>query len=270
MSGEEGVFQHFPLNARPMRQAVLERMNEALAAHDPLPEYLLAAIPGWGFKSISATLDGFDLVLEPPFFPLSEVVSWRVPWEDDNGYHHSFSRDDWPADLRDLITHEEVEIFNRYFNRSLRSIEGAFLDAALAGKEAIYARIGSPVERSVTRIPPDVWANFSVADWKTGRARVPHTDHVIYGACAVAVSVPGAVPGATGSMAHDQALALLVRENESRVSGGMPPLTIQETESWAAMEGLTREVARALRDRLPNHLKLAVGQKKRDLKPRPE
>lgn len=268
MSGDEGVFQHFPLNARPMRQAVLERMNEALEAHEPVPDYLMAALPGWECKSISATLEGLNLALEEREFEgFQETLSWCAPWEDERGNIRHFDWEEWPVRLRDVVTHDEAECFHRYLGRRWREIEDAFLDAALAGKEAIYARIGSPVERSVTRIPPDVWANFSVVDWKTGRAQVPYTDHVIYGACAVAVALPGA---GTGSMAHDQALALLIRENESRVSGGMPPLTIQETERWAATEGLTREMARALRDRLPNHLKLAVGQKKRDLKVRPE
>lgn len=267
ISGDEGVFQHYPLDARPILTAVLERMNEALEACEPLPRKLTEAFVDWNIVSLKATLSGFDLVFDS-FYPEAPItVSWFETIEDFNGnVVGCFDRDDWPYPLRDWITHEEVGAFNAHLSRRLRAIEGAFLDAALAGKEAIYARIGSPVERGVTRIPPDVWANFSVVDWKTGGAVVPETPHVIYGACAVAVA-PGLE---TGSKGHDQALALLTRENESRVSGGMPPLTIQETVEWAAREGLTREVARALRDQLPNHLKLSVGQKKRDLKARPD
>lgn len=252
---EADVFQHFPLSARPIRQAVLDRLTEALEPFKNLPHQFQNVGAGWEYHSMRPTLDGLDLAFTGFLPGLVETLHWTPVVEGYNGDLNPFDRDDWPSEIE--ITHDEVGMFNRKLSAIWSQIEGAFLDAALEGREAIYARIGSPVERSVTRIPPDVWANFQVVEWKTGRAQVTGTGHVVYGACSVALT-----PGADERHSSpEQALALLIRENEDRVSSGLPLLDIAETEAWAKREGYTREIARALRKQLPDSLKLARGQK---------
>lgn len=260
VDGDLDAFQHFPLSARPIRQAVIEARNEALEPFKAVPDRLNHVGNGWEFHSIKPSLMGFDVSFEgfmPGFFA---TLNWLPAVEDYQGNLYDFDHEHWPSDI--AVTHEEVGAWNRYLLRLWNAIEGAFLDAALDGREAIYARIGSPVERSVTRIPPDVWANFSVVDWKTGRAVVNGTDHVIYGACSVSVSRTDGGRSST----PEQALALLIRENEDRVGKGFAPLSIRETEAWARREGYTRDDARALRQQLPDALKLRRGQKIADIK----
>lgn len=259
-AGLDDAFQHFPASARSLRTAVLQRRNEVLEDSWKLWERLKIVGEGWEFLSIKATLSGFDLkfVDESKFFPELQTVSWVPFFEDDNWNRHYFGREHWPEEMR--VTEDEVQSFNRLLEPQWREVEDAFLDAALEGREVIYAREGSPVERRVTRIPPDVWANFEVVDWKTGRARVPHSEHLLYGVCSVAV---GAGKG-DGPASFEQALALLTLENEKRISSSMPPLTIADTEAWAHRNGYSREVARALRNQLPERLKLRPGEKKKD------
>jgi hypothetical protein len=255
------AFQNFPLAARPIHTAVLQRRNEAMAPFKAMPEHLKFIGSGWEFHSISASLTGLDVHFEEGFLGGSSTVHWDPALEDHNGRWVPFDYHQWPSEIE--VTSDEADQYNRKLSTIWRSIEGAFLDSALAGREAIYARIGSPVERSVTRIPADVWANFEVVNWKTGKAVVRETKDVLYGTCSVALS--GSDPSIPSS--NEQALALLIRENENRVASELPPLTIPETEAWARSEGLSREVARALREKLPESLKLKPGQKKGDASP---
>lgn len=257
---DSDVFQHFPLSARPIRQAVIEARAEALTPFKQLPARLHHVGAGWEFHSMTPSLDGLDLYFEGPFPGVGETLRWTPYVEGERGEGYPFDREHWPSEIE--VAYDEVWTFNRHLKTIWNIVESAFLDAALEGREAIYARIGSPVERSVTRIPPDVWANFCVVDWKTGRAVVSGTNHVIYGACSVSVSRTTDARSST----PEQALALLTRENEDRVVGGLSPLNIAETEEWAKREGYTREDARALRKQLPDSLKLARGQKAADLK----
>lgn len=78
-----------------------------------------------------------------------------------------FSYDSWlkevpPEDFRE----EASAVLTQFVNK----VERAFRRQHYSGRCIIWARIGSPLERAFTSIPPDTFAHFAITDWERGSA----------------------------------------------------------------------------------------------------